>query len=81
VREEFKVMALTRSQLQAKRDAIIDAITQNKQTVTFNGRSVTYRSIGEMKDALSVIDAELSKTASTTGSSGSFTLGSFRKSQ
>jgi len=56
-------MALTLAQLQANRDAIDGAIGRGELSVTFADRTVMYRSVGELKRARDIIDADISKIA------------------
>ena len=56
-------MALSLVQLQANRDAIDSAIGTGELSVTYSDRTVTYRSIGELKRARDIVDADISKLA------------------
>jgi hypothetical protein len=48
----------------ADRDAIKSAIAKGEQSVSFADRTVVYRSISDMIQALGMIDAEIASTAS-----------------
>lgn len=52
-------MALSLTELQGMRDALIAAIGSGTLRVEFEGRSMTYRSIAEMQAALSTINKEI----------------------
>lgn len=54
--------------------AILQAIARGESKVRFpDGREVTYRTVGELRDALALVRAEQAAPANRT------TLGSFRK--
>lgn len=46
-----------------ERDALQAAIAKGLQTVTYNGRSVTYQSLKDMRDLLAEMNRELAGTA------------------
>lgn len=52
-------MALTLSQLEGMREALLTAIGNGALRVEFDGRAVTYRSIADMQAALGTIDREI----------------------
>lgn len=45
---------------QADRDALASAIASGATSVSYEGKSVTYRSLDEMRQTLAMIDQELS---------------------
>lgn len=52
-------MALSLTELQGMRDALIAAIGSGTLRVEFEGRSMTYRSVSEMQAALSTVNKEI----------------------
>jgi hypothetical protein len=52
-------MALSLTELQGMRDALIAAIGSGTLRVEFEGRSMTYRSVSEMQAALTTINKEI----------------------
>jgi hypothetical protein len=52
-------MAVSLTELQGMRDALIAAIGSGTLRVEFEGRSMTYRSVAEMQAALSTINKEI----------------------
>lgn len=52
-------MALTLTELQGMRDALITAIGSGTLRVDFESRSMTYRSVVEMQAALTTINKEI----------------------
>jgi hypothetical protein len=54
-------MALTLTELQAMRDALVTAVGNGALRVEFEGRAVTYRSVVEMQAALITINKEIEK--------------------
>lgn len=52
-------MALSLTELQGMRDALIAAIGSGTLRVEFEGRSMTYRSVAEMQAALTTINKEI----------------------
>jgi hypothetical protein len=50
---------------QADRDALKAAIAKGEKQVAYADRSVTYRSLDEMTQALALIESDLSATSST----------------
>jgi hypothetical protein len=52
-------MALSLTELQGMRDALIAAIGSGTLRVEFEGRSMTYRSVAEMQAALVTINKEI----------------------
>ncbi len=52
-------MALSLTELQGMRDALIEAIGSGTLRVEFEGRSVTYRGVAEMQAALTTINKEI----------------------
>lgn len=52
-------MALSLTEVQGMRDALITAIGSGTLRVEFEGRSMTYRSVAEMQAALSTINKEI----------------------
>jgi hypothetical protein len=52
-------MALSLTELQGMRDALIAAIGSGALRVEFEGRSMTYRSVAEMQAALTTINKEI----------------------
>jgi hypothetical protein len=52
-------MAVSLTELQGMRDALITAIGSGTLRVEFEGRSMTYRSVAEMQAALSTINKEI----------------------
>jgi hypothetical protein len=52
-------VALTLTELQSMRDALITAIGSGTLRVEFEGRAVTYRSVVEMQAALTTINKEI----------------------
>jgi hypothetical protein len=52
-------MAVSLTELQGMRDALIVAIGSGTLRVEFEGRSMTYRSVAEMQAALSTINKEI----------------------
>ncbi len=58
-------MALSESELNAKRDALLSSIARSTRQVASGDKSVTFQSIDEMQKALSVLDAEIAKVTGT----------------
>jgi hypothetical protein len=56
-------MALTLEQLQAQRDALFLAITSGELRVSYDNKTVEYRSFPEMRGALDLLDREIAKTS------------------
>lgn len=56
-------MALALEQLQANRDLLDAAIGTGEMSVTYADRTVTYRSISELKRARDIIDSDISRLA------------------
>ncbi len=54
-------MALTLTDLQAMRDALVTAIGNGALRVEFEGRAITYRSVVEMQAALTTINKEIER--------------------
>lgn len=54
-------MPYTEQQLQALRDALANGVRR----VTFGERTVEYRSVEELKQAIAAAEAELAKTSGT----------------
>jgi hypothetical protein len=52
-------MALTLTELQSMRDALVTAIGSGTLHVQFEGRGITYRSVVEMHAALTTINKEI----------------------
>ncbi len=52
-------MALSLTELQGMRDALIEAIGSGTLRVEFEGRSVTYRGVAEMQAALTTITPDI----------------------
>lgn len=52
-------MALTLTELQSMRDALVTAIGSGTLHVQFEGRGITYRSVVEMQAALTTINKEI----------------------
>jgi hypothetical protein len=60
-------MAYTQSHL----DALQEALASGTLTVTFEGRSMTYRSVQELQRAISVVQSSLNQQSGIFGSGGS----------
>jgi len=58
-------VALTMTELDAARDALLRALNTGEKTVAYADRSVTYRSVDEILDALRAIDAQIAAAATT----------------
>lgn len=56
-------MALTLEQLQAKRDALTEAIGQGVLSVTFSDRTTMYRSVDDLRKARAIIDSDIAALA------------------
>lgn len=67
------------SELLEKRETLLAMVASGTLSASFNGRSITYRSMSELKEALSIIDGEIAKEQSPNSSS--FSLGVFRKTR
>lgn len=52
-------MALTLSQLQAQRDALVSRLNGISRTKGPDGREIEYSSIGDISKAIAAIDAEI----------------------
>ncbi len=52
-------MALTLTELQGMRDALVTAIGSGTLHIQFEGRAITYRSVMEMQAALTTINKEI----------------------
>ena len=52
-------MALTLTELQGMRDALVTAIGSGTLHIQFEGRAITYRSVVEMQAALTTINKEI----------------------
>ena len=52
-------MALTLTQLETMRDALLTSIASGELRVEFEGRGVTYRSVAEMQAALITVEKEI----------------------
>ena len=52
-------MALTLTELQGMRDALVTAIGSGTLHIQFEGRAITYRSVVEMQAALTTINNEI----------------------
>ena len=52
-------MAVLLATLQAKRDALVLAMSSGESMVRYADRSVTYRSVEEMQKALAFLDSEI----------------------
>ncbi len=52
-------MALTLTELQSMRDALVTAIGSGTFHIQFEGRAITYRSVVEMQAALTTINKEI----------------------
>ena len=50
----------------AERDALKSAIAKGEKSCTFADRSVVYRDLAEMREALALIEAELAAATSDT---------------
>lgn len=51
----------------ARKEALEEALMAGELTVEADGDRVTYRSIGEIRDAISYCDEQLAKSAGTSG--------------
>jgi hypothetical protein len=60
----------TQSDLEAKRDALKSARASGVSRVTYDGRSIEYRSIAELERALDAVEADIAKLAGTTRTRG-----------
>lgn len=60
-------MARTAEDLQAKIDALTDAIGSGEKQVAMGGQQITYRSISEMQTALGLLQQQLRELAVTDG--------------
>lgn len=58
-------MALTLTQLQTMRDALVTAIASGRLEIRFENRSVKYQSTADMKTALGLLDGEIATAANT----------------
>ena len=56
-------MALTLTELQSMRDALVTAIGSGTLHIQFEGRAITYRSVVEMQAALTTINKEIETAA------------------
>ena len=70
-------MAKTPSQIQAQIDALDDAIARGVLEVTYDGRTVKYRSIAELQRAVAHLSARKAEASGTASSLRKFV--SFRK--
>jgi len=61
-------MALSLTELQGMRDALIAAIGSGTLRVEFEGRSMTYRSVAEMQAALTTINKEIEQAGGSSTS-------------
>lgn len=59
-------MALTLSQLQVFRDALVTAIAAGVTELSVGDKTIRYKSTGEMKDALAVVESEIRTASGTT---------------
>lgn len=50
----------------AQRDALRDALASGELTVTYDGKTVTYRSIDDIKKALAVVESGLEAEGTVT---------------
>ncbi len=50
-----------RADLEAKRKKLFNAYTSGTQSISHNGKTVTFRSLSDIKEAINAIDAELGK--------------------
>lgn len=55
----------TLSELQARREALMEAIQSGELRVRYGDRDVTYRSLSDMRTALSLIDDEIARLSGT----------------
>lgn len=52
-------MAVSLATLQAKRDALVLAMSSGERTVSYADRRVEYRSVEEMAEALAFLDSQI----------------------
>jgi hypothetical protein len=57
---------------QAHLDALNQAIASGELTIEYNGKKITYRSIGELVKAKQLVEAELSNTSRASNSIARF---------
>jgi ribosomal protein L9 len=58
---------MTVSELQAKREEILESISNPVEDMRFAERSVRYRSMEQLKESLREIDAEIAKALGSEG--------------
>lgn len=61
-------MALDLATLQARRDALIEGIVSDTLEVQFENRKKVFRSVAQMKEALTFLDDEIAKAGGNVGS-------------
>lgn len=61
-------MALTQSQLETKRDALISQMATATERLQSGDKSVSFQSIQQMERALAVLDGELARVTGTAPS-------------
>lgn len=57
---------MTVAKLQQRRDLLWEALTSGQRTITFEGRSVTYASVDELRAAILATDNEIARLSGTT---------------
>ena len=57
----------TEAQLQAQLQALRDALAKGEKRVTFGDKTVEYRTVEELKQAISVVKRDLYEQAADTG--------------
>lgn len=59
-------MSISIVEMQAKRDALVGAITSGMTELTSGDKTIRYQSISQMKEALSLLDSEIAAAEALT---------------
>jgi hypothetical protein len=59
-------MSISIVEMQAKRDALVGAITSGMTELTSGDKTIRYQSISQMKEALSLLDSEIAAAEAAT---------------
>jgi hypothetical protein len=59
-------MSISIVEMQAKRDALVGAITSGMTELTSGDKTIRYQSISQMKEALALLDSEIAAAEALT---------------